>query len=78
MPQLQKSFFLLKKYYLQLTFCKTQEQPSEPSVPLTETETDAISKRFNDPVHWGGPVIGTEATPKNKVHALYTFSGYRL
>lgn len=40
----------------------------------TETEIDAISKRFNDPVHRDGPVIETEVTPKNKgPHSLYFF-----
>jgi len=43
-------------------------------------EIEAISKRFNDPVHWGGPVIKTEATPKNKgPHSLNHFRvGFRL
>lgn len=53
-------------------------QPYVREVPLakTETEGDAINKRFNDPVNWGGPVIRTEATPNDKsTQFLYTCGG---
>lgn len=52
------------------------EKPTGPTSKMSHSQThmDAISKRFIDPVHWGGSAIGTEATPKNKgPRPLYFF-----
>lgn len=44
--------------------CRTRSAlcPGGPTHEEMEMEIDAIRKRFNNPVHWGDSVIGTEVT----------------